>query len=363
MLKEIGSNFWIKPEDLSLTPSLQSPDVFGCKGSDNVWHSTGRGASAFVLDTILSRNPQINKVAIIPPFTCHTVIEPFLLRGFEVHPYHIGKDLMSTETDIIDVALSQNAGVVLFHRYFGFDTIPEVDMITRQLRKEGIVTIEDCTQNLYSSYPKANVDYFVGSIRKWCGVPDGGFSVCREGNFDNKPRYSDERLQEAKRIASIHKYNYIEKGIGEKSTFLNEYRVAEDILDSQNKYYTISNLSACIQSNLDVDNLKNRRRNNYRVIAKGLSTTIGIKVLFTEPSDNEVPLYCPILCDERTEVQQVLVKNDIYAPIVWPKADCCPIVDDDSEYLYNHILCIPIDQRYDLDDMNRIVSVVKTLIK
>ena len=23
-------------------------------------------------------------------------------------------------------------------------------------------------------------DYFVGSIRKWCGVPDGGFAVCKK---------------------------------------------------------------------------------------------------------------------------------------------------------------------------------------
>ena len=53
--------------------------------------------------------------------------------------------------------------------------------------------------------------------------------------------------------------------------------------------------------------------------------------------------------------------NRIYAPVVWPKADCCPEVDKDSEYVYEHILCIPIDQRYDVDDMERVVKVIKSI--
>ena len=78
MLKEIGSNFWISPEDMKYETTFIEPSALGLWGNDYAWLSTGRGAIRFVLKTIEESNPFINKVALIPSFTCHTVIEPFL---------------------------------------------------------------------------------------------------------------------------------------------------------------------------------------------------------------------------------------------------------------------------------------------
>ena len=78
MLSEIGSNFWISPNELSLQVLEITPEKFNCKGSDYVWMSTGRGATSFILDTIIRRNFNVSKVALLPPFTCNTEIEPFL---------------------------------------------------------------------------------------------------------------------------------------------------------------------------------------------------------------------------------------------------------------------------------------------
>ena len=76
-----------------------------------------------LLDTIEKRNPDVSKVAIIPPFTCHTVIEPFLAKGYEVLTFHTGKDLIATASAVISVANDENAGVVLFHRFFGIEKV------------------------------------------------------------------------------------------------------------------------------------------------------------------------------------------------------------------------------------------------
>ena len=62
--------------------------------------------------------------------------------------------------------------------------------------------------------------------------------------------------------------------------------------------------------------------------------------------------------DERKNLQALLADNDVYAPVVWPKAECCPPVSEIAESIYRHILCIPIDQRYDVDDMERIISIL-----
>lgn len=362
MISEVGSNFWISQDELKVKSSSElSLAQFGCKGNDYAWFSTGRSATSYVLDTIELRNPDVKKVAVIPPFTCHTVIEPFLAKGYEVRTFHVGQDLCSSTADLLNIIDVCQAEVFLFHRYFGIDTIKDIDAIIPTLRNKGIIVIEDCTQCLYSSFSKSDADYWVGSIRKWCGVPDGGFAVCREGNFKNKPTQMDKELQEAKKEASILKYEYLFEGKGDKSLFLNLYRNAEDILDAQSVYFAISDLSKSIQCNLDVELLKAKRRSNYEIIAKGLVGCEGIKVIFERIDENVVPLYCPILCNDRQVVQKELVKNSIYAPVVWPKADCCPQVDKDTDYVYEHILCIPIDQRYGIDDMERVVSVIKSI--
>lgn len=361
MHSEIGSNFWITPDDLN---SMSSSEInlaqFGYVGNDYAFFSTGRSAISYVLDTIEYRNPKVKKVAVLPPFTCQTVIDPFLTKGYEVRTFHVGQDLRSSVADLFNVVDISQVGVILFHRFFGFDTIKNIDTIIPVLRREGVIVIEDCTQCLYSSFSKSDADYFVGSIRKWCGVPDGGFAVCREGNFSNKPTQIDDKLQEAKKEASIHKYKYLFEGKGDKSFFLNLYRDAEDVLDAQSDYFAISDLSKSIQCNLDVELLKAKRRANYEIIAKGLVSCDGIKVIFETIDEEVVPLYCPILCKDRDFVQKELVKNSIFAPVVWPKADCCPSVDQDAEYVYQHILCIPIDQRYDVEDMERILKVLKS---
>lgn len=358
MLSEIGSNFWIHPNEGKGDKPLGKPFQFGCQGSDYVWMSTGRSATRLVLQTIEERNPQCKKVALLPSFTCHTVFEPFWDKGFEIHTLPLVMDLTTNANVIIQYQAKYDAGVVLVHRYFGFDTLPGFNYAVNVLKSKGVVVIEDCTQCLYSDFEKSDADYYVASIRKWCGVPDGGFAVCREDVFNNKPTDSDEQMVEAKRIASELKYLFLFVGEGEKLKYKAKYREAEELLANQRKNYAIGQLSKKIQAELDVDNLKFRRKQNYMVLLDGIRQTKELKVVFDTLPEDVVPLYFPLLANDRKAVQDYLADNDIYAPVVWPKADGCPLIDDTTEHIYSEILCIPIDQRYGLDDMKRIVKVI-----
>ena len=361
MVSEVGSFFWVTPKDLEGETSLDvNTNQFGCSGNDYVWLSTGRSAISYVLQDIENRNPSVRKVAVLPSFTCQTVIEPFLSMGYEIHTYHIGRDLLSSVLDIWNAVDTYNPGIFLFHRLFGVDTIKGIDMIIPQMRSKGIIVVEDCTQCLYSGFKKTDADYWVGSVRKWSGVFDGGFAACREGLFYQKPTLIDEKLQDAKRVASKLKYEYLFEGKGDKSVYLNKYRESEEILSTQGRYYAISDLSISILSNLDVQELVMKRRENYKFISESLIGCTDVKVVFDKIEKDEVPLYCPILCRNRDEVQKKLIANNVYAPVVWPKADCCSLVDSDADYIYEHVLCIPIDQRYDVYDMKRVIDVIKS---
>lgn len=252
MQREIGSNFWISPEDIIANESsIPNPSSFNCTGEDHVWLSTCRSAITLVINTIEKRNPNINKTVLLPSFTCHTVYEPFMNLGYSVKTIPIDRQLVSQAKDILEIISNEEVGVVLFHRYFGFDTLPNIDHIVAKLHAKGIIVIEDCTQSMYSNIPRIDADYFVGSIRKWCAVPDGGFAVCKTGYFTYKPNEYDVNLENAKCEAGKLKYKYLFQGIGDKDRYLLQFRKAEDILINQSQLYKISPTSVKIQSLLN----------------------------------------------------------------------------------------------------------------
>lgn len=356
MLSEIGSNFWLNPHDQLPDCPLGSPSQFNCNGEDFMWLSTGRSAIKYVLLDIEARTPKLRKVAVLPSFTCNTVFEPFLKTNYELYFYPVNKNLTTTSEAILETVLTHDASVVLFHRYFGFNTLDsQIDRMCETLRKLGKYSIEDCTQCLYSGFSRSQSDYTVGSIRKWTGTPDGGFTVCRKNYFSQKPNQTDMTLEQAKVNASYYKYRFLFEHKGDKGEMLAMYREAEDILDNQTDVFAISEMSARVQANLDVNNLICKRKENYKILFQSLQRPI--KPLF-ELEKNVVPLYFPILVEDRTSLQKHLVDNAIYAPVVWPKDEQQPTQCDGAENAYQHLLCIPIDQRYNTDDMNRIVSVI-----
>ena len=87
-LKEIGSTYWLSPNTTNgfMRKSLKTPDVF--EGASYV--STCRSAIGIVLDILL---PSEHKVALLPAFTCESVLVAFVDRGYVVYPYPIRRDL------------------------------------------------------------------------------------------------------------------------------------------------------------------------------------------------------------------------------------------------------------------------------
>ena len=63
--------------------------------------------------------------------------------------------------------------------------------------------------------------------------------------------------------------------------------------------------------------------------------------------------------EKRNKIRELCVKNKIYCPIYWP-------LDFDIEkkcntFISNHLLCIPIDQRYNIEHMNHIIHIINNL--
>lgn len=359
MQKEIGSNFDLDPKRIPKQNLQLDIGEYGIGGNDKALLSTGRGAEHFVLDAIQERMPDIKRIAMIPPFTCETVIEPFIKKGYQISTYPINKNLEIEINNFRKSLISSGAQVVLIHRYFGFDTLKGLESIILEFSAQGIVFIEDMTQCIFSDHYKLTTDYKIGSLRKWSAIPDGGYATCREGTFNKKPVVFDAELEKEKSKAAYLKYYYLHENKGEKEIFLNRFKKAEDILDAEQRYYKMSPLSEKLQASLDIEELKRKRRNNYRKLYESLNRCGCAHILTPELGDADVPLYLALQCKNRKALQKKLADDGIYAPIVWPQSERMPMICSEAQDIYDTILCLPIDQRYDEYDMERIAFCVK----
>lgn len=362
MLKEIGSTFWLDPNETYEAPTESDLMDKVAGFSDSVFLSSGRGAQGLVLEHIAQKSPRIQKVALIPAFTCTTVVEPFRKYGYDIKTYRIDDRLNADLSEIEQQIEKCGVSVVLFHRYYGFDTCKGWGNLIDHYRAKGVIFIEDKTHCLYSDLPKLNVDYITASIRKWGGMPDGGIALCREGHFLNKPELCDEEMIQTKLEASYLKYDYMVNDRGGKDKFRQLYERAAELLYAEDLFYKMSPVSYAVMMSISKEYLKTRRQKNYEVLYSGLKEETSIRILSPAPDECAAPLYFAILSQDRDTLQAALRNENIYAPMIWPYEDESLEVDEVVMGIYNDVLCIPVDQRYGVDDMQRVVRCVRNAL-
>lgn len=312
--------------------------------------STCRSAVSMVLSKLGS-----GKRALIPSFTCHSVVSPFVNAGYEFKGYPITENL---EIDIDGLSIlveSFRPDVILVHGYFGFDTLGAASEYIEWCRTQGIIIIEDMTQTMFSTFRRPEADYTVGSIRKWLPIPDGAF-LSNVRMFGLK---EDITLVEAKIEAMRAKSKYIVHGVGAKD-FMPKFVEAESILDSRTKPYAISNISLTMLDGIEPHDLARCRRDNYNNLAARLQAHSEISVVFPNASHDEAPFLLPVYISEgRSDFQRYMAQHNVYPTIIWK----CP---DELERelqpavrrIYDSILCFHVDQRYNQDDMDKVADII-----
>lgn len=357
MLKEIGSDFWL---DRFQTPLEKNIDLkaFGFAYSDMALFSSGRMAIAYVLDHIGEQKGK--KKVLLPSYTCSTVIEPFLIAGYDIFFFDIDRKLEYNSEEFQNAVLLYNPSVILVHGYFGFNSLFNLEISISDLRANGIIVIEDVTQTLYSEFRHLDVDYYIGSLRKWAPLVDGGFALSTDGVFGDKPEQADLKLREV-RLQALHmKYLYMIGNSDDKECFLKLFKQTEEMFSEQSLFFAMSDKSRRVQANLDLDMLRTKRRNNFQTLLDTIKGMHTIEPVHGYLPQDVTPLYFPVYVKtDRAALQAFLAKQNIYCPIIWPKPR--QIIDNTDEtvnWVYKRILAIPCDQRYGFDEMERIGKVI-----
>lgn len=367
---EIGSIFEIDPAKAEKTGNvaalhLAQADKYGKAHCS--FTASGREAIELALISLEREKPDIKKCCLMPGYMCDSVFLPFRHRGWELFFYSVDRDLLSYGEELFRLALEHDPGLILIHPYYGTDTCRELRVHLRALRKSGIYVMEDVTQAYYLKEAGKDADFVVGSLRKWYAIPDGGFVATdlplAEDVLEEGEAYAQERLTPlTEKWKYLHDEAFVQMAEEErqerKMTFLKKNRALEEALDHCCGIRRMSRLSRLILAETDEAAAAAKRAENYHYLYEKVIERKGIRPILPK-QDGKAPLYFPVYAREREELQRFLRERDIYAPVLWPLGEeNRNALMGDEDYIYRHMLALPIDQRYGLAEMERIGEVL-----
>lgn len=354
MKSEVGSNFWeyeLKAKEKNHCLWWKSPDY--CVE----YFKSGRNA----IKALCRKLNVSKKSALLPIYTCTTVIDPFLEEGWEIGFYRLNTDLTLNYESLFQKYENNEPSVILFHSYFGLDTLKNDFDIIRQLQDRGALIVEDITQALLSHHHIPIADYYVSSLRKFLAIPDGGFVVSKHGPLGIKKERYDPTIAKTAFEAFDLKKEYFEKEDSDiKTLFRKKYQDLNLLIGYNDKIQDISPESLKIFETFNIELSGMRRRENYSHLLQSIKGIDSIQPTLSAEIGNDVPLYLPVyVAPSRKDLQTYMAANRVYCPIIWPKPVQVDIVDDETEYMYQNMLCFPIDQRYGAEEMNRVAELIK----
>ena len=344
---DIGSIFPLYDKDIECTAAGVEDDA------QHYYYALCRE----ILLDIAIHNADSNRCVLVPEYTCSTVTEPFFQLQWKVVSYKINKQLRIDTVDFADKVAKEKPSVVIVHPYYGQD-LNDIELnCLKQTKKQGYKLVMDITQCLYTKQYVDFAEYYVTSLYKWYPLVDGSMLLTKEDFVGEKPESSNyvERQKEAMFLRG----SYFEKGCNymkDISRRINKEAIAMN--HTGLVAHTMSAFSRKLYRLADATSASNQRMENSNYLHEHIHFNDKIQQVI--PQLDNAPIYYPIYCYDQLYVQKVLASQQIYAPILWP-IDPNINVSDESMWTYTHLLALPLDQRYNPNDLQRIIDTLNTI--
>ncbi|MDO5759810.1 MAG: hypothetical protein Q4Q06_02150 [Bacteroidota bacterium] len=289
--------------------------------------NTGRNCLEYIL-----RLRKYKKV-YLPYYTCEVLFEPFNKLNISYEFYHIDKDF-----HLIDDITLKDDEALLYTNYYGL----QQQYVKALATKYSSNLIIDNTQAFFAE-PLKDVDSF-NTCRKFFGVSDGAYC------FTNK-RLEQEFEQET----SFNRMNFLLKRIDlSAEEGYNDFRQESENLCNLD-IHLMSNLTQRIMSSIDYNSVSRQRRANFLYLHKALQHSNELNLsLQTE----DVPMVYPYLIGNE-DLRAELIANKIFVARYWSNVlEDTEVKGKAEEYLTTFLLPLPIDQRYNKEDMQRIIEII-----
>lgn len=333
----IGGEFPIAVTDLFRAPNLS-------RVNDGMHHYASGRAALYQILKYLKGEKGIKSI-LLPDYLCDTILVPVKKLGFEYTFFPLN-DSLELEEETFKEVYKRNTAILLIN-YFGLQELTKQVAIIRDIDADAII-IEDDVQAYYEfKKPLGDVDFKYTSLRKTFAIPDGGLVKTEHPLpvIDNPNSFG-----QYKAAAALMKA--MREGNFDDSVYLDISRVGGSKIDDELDR-SISHVSERLYSCLDEVDVKTHRQENAKFLVEKLSER-GISTLLPV-SEDKVPLFVPIWLENRDEVRRRMFQHEVFCPVHWPLAGMK--VQKGSE-LAAHELSLIVDQRYNEQNMNQIISLI-----
>lgn len=341
--KEIGSDFGI-PFSLLFSKNKNTLKTSA------VALSCGRDCLDYLIDYLYLKEKGL---ILLPSYLCGTIIEPFKARGMKYGFYRITDKLTIDLDDLMKKIDKQKVSMILIINYFGF-TDKNIDKIKRICEDKKIQFIEDGIHSFTNKIDEHLITY--NSYRKCVFLPDGAllYGISEKNKVKIYKSFKHFLFIFCRSVAGIIKnFQFL------KFIYWPLFLLSENKLIYYKRPGQMSRFSKFLLKKVDFNKVILRRRENFLYLLKNIKNPSILPIYNTLPK-NVCPFGFPIIVKKREDLKKILVKNRIYPAVHWKfPEDISKEEFEESYELSNKIMTLPIDQRYTLKDMERIIETIK----
>jgi hypothetical protein len=344
MSKAIGGLFGA-PLNNTSPPNSDLPGISGFKGNV-ILASHARGLIKWAFDSL-----DVDHFWV-PSYLCPSMLAGF--NGDQVCYYPVDECLSAA--DLSWTKKLNERDLVCVIDYFGTRTLCPV---VQEARNRGALVLEDACQALLTDGTGHGADFVVYSPRKFVGVPDGGILEDRSGLLPDNPSFPSAPSEWwiPQLNAWIRRGQFDQRGGSDSDrSWFELYKLAKGTAPPEPR--AISQITeTLIAEAFDFQAISSKRCSNFQRLRRGLKS----KSLLPSLEEGVIPLGFPLRFESneaRRAVRQRLIDNAVYPPIHWDISETVPSEFEESHSLSNKVLTIPCDQRYGIEDMNRIIDLI-----
>lgn len=289
------------------------------------------------LQFILQQLSPVKRV-YIPYFTCESVLTTLNVLNFPIQFYHINEQL-----EIADSICLAEDEYLIYTNYYGIKDAYATSLVNMY----GGQLIIDNAQALFAKPVEGCYQFY--SPRKFVACPDGGMVVPNMGDSS-----ALEQSNSYDKCLSL-----LQRADGDISAGHASFKAVCRQL-AEDRLMLMSQLTESLLRSKDYARVQQIRRTNFYYLHSHLQDKNLLSSLLDAKKQQtfECPLIYPFYAKDPS-LRQKLIEEKIFVAQYWPNVlEWCNPRDTEYE-LTTHIIAIPIDQRYGIEDMDRIKNIIQ----
>lgn len=342
--------------------------------------SQGRVALRYGVELVRQEAGLRNEI-LVPAYICEETLMPLRDAGFTLVYYPVTAGLECSLSEVSALFTPRTLALIVVH-YFG---LPQKGIfeLKELCCRHHVRLIEDCAHVLWSRINEKNVgtigDLAFFSYRKFFPVPDGAMlaindpALLKTGASYGPSRKSSRNVFELALRAIVYdldnKYSVtLRPRLRRGDASIEQMCPRADIKLERRRFVDqegISQYSKNFLARYDYQAVRQRRVENYTILADRLRTISSLTLVFDCAGQSWIPYVLPVMVP--AQLQFALIRALIHAGIVvtdWPTLPIDLSLDrkQAAELLQKSIILFPVHQNISRREMDRISALARNII-